>query len=278
MAKSFLSAAFGVAVAEGAIADLDAPVTDYVPALRGTAYDGASIRNVLNMASGVEFNEDYLDFNSDINRMGRVLALGKSMDGFAAGLSEKARPPGSRRQYVSIDTHVLGMVLRAATARPVPDYLAEKILKPLRPEADAYYLTDGYGTAFVLGGLNMRTRDYARFGLMMARGGRLNGVQIVPGDWVVESTAQSAPEPYDDDLGTDNGLLGYGYQWWLPPDPAPGEFFAIGVYGQYIYVNSAEDVVIAVNSADRNFRDGDGEITIQNLTMFRRITEALKEG
>jgi hypothetical protein len=208
--------------------------------------------------------------------MGRVLALGKSMDGFAEGQNKTARLPGSRRQYVSIDTHVIGMILRAATGKSVPEYLSETILKPLGFEADAYYLTDGYGTAFVLGGLNMRTRDYARFGLMMAQNGQLNGQQIVPKDWIARSTTQSAPPPYEADEGTDNELLGYGYQWWLPPEAAPGEFFAIGVYGQYIYINSTENVVIAVNAADRKFRDNDGEITILNLTMFRQIVETLK--
>lgn len=275
MAKSYLSAAFGVAVRDGHIPDLNAQVTDYVPELAETAYKDATIRNVLNMASGVKFNEDYLDFNSDINRMGRVLALGNSMDGFAASLSEQAREAGSKRQYVSIDTHVLGMVLRAATGRDVPDYLSETILKPLNMEADAYYLTDGYGTAFVLGGLNLRTRDYARFGLMFAQGGRLGDTQIVPADWVEQSTSQSAPPPYEDDEGTDNGLLGYGYQWWLPPDAKAGEFFAIGVYGQYIYVDSARNVVIAVNGADRNFRDDDGRITVMNLEHFRQIARHL---
>jgi CubicO group peptidase (beta-lactamase class C family) len=276
VAKSFLSAAFGVAVNDGLVASLDSPVTDYVPDLKGTAYDGASIRNVLNMASGVKFNEDYLDFGSDINKMGRVLALGKSMDGFAQSLSEKARPPGSRRQYVSIDTHVLGMVLRAATGQSVIDYLSAKILKPLGLEADVYYVTDGYGTAFVLGGLNMRTRDYARFGLMMAQNGQLNGVQIVPADWVAQSTANSAPEINEDEVGTDNAELGYGFQWWLPPNAEKGEFFAIGVYGQYVYVNQAENVVVALNSANLTFSEGDGKITLSNLEMFRQIVNALK--
>jgi len=116
MAKSQLSSAFGIAEAEGLIPDLDAPVTEYVSALKHSAYDGVTIRNTLHMASGVEFNEDYLDFHSDINRMGRVLALGGSMDAFAASLKTRAWQPGSQRRYVSIDTHVIGMVLRR---RPV---------------------------------------------------------------------------------------------------------------------------------------------------------------
>jgi len=277
VSKSFLSAAFGVAVRDGHILSLDSPVTEYLPDLLGTAYEGVSILNVLNMASGIKFNEDYLDFNSDINKMSRVLALGMSMDSFAQRQVEKARPSGARRQYVSIDTHVLGMILRVATGETMADYLAEAILKPLGLEADAYYITDGHGTAFVLGGLNMRTRDYARFGLMMSQGGHLNGKQIIPADWVKQSTCQSAPPPHEGDEGTDNALLGYGYQWWLPPEAKEGEFFGIGIYGQYVYVNSGENVVIAVNSADRKFRDGNGQITVTNMAMFRQIVETLAE-
>lgn len=272
MAKSVLSTSFGIAVQDGLIADLDAPVTDYVPSLTGTAYETATIRNVLNMASGVEFNEDYLDFSSDINRMGRVLALGKSMDGFAEGLSETAREAGSGMQYTSIDTHVLGMVLRAASGMSAKQYVSEKVLQPMGLEADPIYLTDGYGVAFVLGGLNMRTRDYARIGLMMAQDGMLNGQQIVPTSWVRESTTQSAPPPAQ---GNDSNL-GYGYQWWLPPEPQEGEFFALGIYGQYIYVNRPKGVVIALNSADRSFTGTERDITHMNLTMFRTIADGLR--
>jgi len=96
MAKSFLSVLFGIVMEEGHIASLDDPVTKYAPKLEGSAYDGATIRNVLQMASGVKFNEDYLDYDSDINRMGRVLALGGAMDSFAAGLSEREAEPGER--------------------------------------------------------------------------------------------------------------------------------------------------------------------------------------
>ncbi len=275
VAKSFLSAAFGCAVRDGLIPSLDAPVTEYAPMLKGSGYEGVTIRNVLNMASGIRFNEDYLDFHSDINRMGRVLALGKSMDGFAAGLKERARPPGSAWQYVSIDTHVLGMVLRGATGRSNGDYMAETILRPMGMEADAYFLTDGFSVDFVLGGLNMRTRDYARFGLMMCNRGRVGGKQVVPEEWVRQSTTHSGLEPGEDDQLTDNGQLGYGFQWWLPPEAEAGEFFAIGIYGQYIYVNQRAGVVIAVNAADRNFRKGDGRITLINIEMFREIARFL---
>lgn len=268
VAKSWLSALFGVVMAEGAIDSLDDPVTKYVPVLAGTAYDGATLRNVLNMSSGVVFDEDYLDFWSDINKMGRILALGGSMDGFAANLTETFIAPGTQWQYVSIDTHVIGMIIRGATGRSVPDLLEEKIIAPMGLEAGPYYVTDGYGVAFVLGGLNLRTRDYARFGQMFLDGGKWNGQQIVPADWVAASTTPSAP--------TAEGALQYGYQWWAPKDAREGEFFGIGVYGQYVYVDQAKGVVVAMNASDRRFKE-DG-VSDGNIAMFRRIAEALEGG
>lgn len=261
VAKSYLSALMGVMLAEGAIDSIDEPVTKYAPKLIGTAYDGTTIRNVLNMSSGVTFDEDYLDKNSDINRMGRVLALGGTMDDFAADLKETFAAPGQTWKYVSIDTHVLSMVIRGATGRSIPDLMSEKIIGPMGLETPPYYLTDGVGVAFVLGGLNMITRDYARMGQMFLQRGRLNGQQIVPADWVDASTVATAPTAPD--------AIGYGFQWWVPKGAVAGEFMARGVYGQYIYINRPLGVVIATNAADRKFREAG--VNDENVAMFRAI-------
>ncbi len=265
VAKSFLSALVGILLDDGAIESLDVPVTQYAPLLIGSAYDGATLRDVLQMQSGVDFDEDYLDYDSDINRMGRVLALGGSMDAFAAGLKNRSNAPGTQWQYVSIDTHVVGMVVRGATGRTITDLLAEKIIGPLGFEAEPIYLTDGNGVEFVLGGLNLRTRDYARFGQMITNGGLWGGVQIVPADWITASTTPSAD--------TAPGAIGYGYQWWIPEGSTPGQFMAQGIYGQFIYVDQPRNVVIVVTSADRDF-SADG-VQAANEAMFRRIAESL---
>lgn len=265
VAKSFLSALFGIAVAEGHIVSLDDPVTAYAPMLAGSVYEGPTIRHLLQMTSGVDFDEDYLDYESDINRMGRVLALGGTMDGFAASLTARAAPPGTRWHYVSIDTHVLAMVLRGATGRALPGLMSEKLIVPLGFEAEPYFLTDGEGVAFALGGLNVTTRDYARFGLMVARMGRHGGVQIVPEDWIAASTTPSAP--------TEPGKLQYGYHWWMPSDAHSGEVFGHGIYGQYIYIDRARDAVIVVTSADRGFREPG--VKEGNIEILRRIAAAL---
>ncbi|KNX41805.1 6-aminohexanoate-dimer hydrolase [Roseovarius tolerans] len=265
VAKSFLSALFGIALAEGQIASLDDPVTRYAPQLQGSAYDGTTIRQLLQMTSGLEFDEDYLNYDSDINRMGRVLALGGTMDGFAAGLTARAADPGTRWKYVSIDTHALAMVLRGATGRDLPGLLSEHIIQPLGFQAEPYYLSDGEGVAFALGGLNLTTRDYARFGLMVEQMGRYQGRQVVPEDWIRASTTPSAPTP--------EGALKYGYQWWMPQDARDGEVFGHGIYGQYIYIDRARDAVIVVTSADRGFREPG--VKTGNIAMLRRIAAAL---
>ncbi|MBY6082360.1 serine hydrolase domain-containing protein [Ruegeria arenilitoris] len=265
MAKSYLSALFGILLEEGAIASLDDPVIKYAPKLQGSAYETATIRNVLNMASGVTFDEDYLDPKSDINRMGRVVALGGELDDFAASLKDSFAAPGETWQYVSIDTHVIGMVIRGATGQSVAALLDEKILQHLGLERDGYYITDGAGVAFVLGGLNFTTRDYARFGQMILQNGVRDGRQIVPADWIKESTLPSAP--------TEPGKIGYGYQWWIPVGAHDGEFLARGVYGQYMYFDQSRGVLIVATGADRKFREPG--VNEQNIEMFRKIAQSL---
>jgi len=265
MAKSYLSALMGILVAEGEIASLDDQVTTYAPLLKDSAYSGATIRNVLQMESGITFNEDYLDYESDINRMGRVLALGGALDGFAASLKGRDTDPGTDWQYVSIDTHVIGMVIRGATGRDIPSLLSEKIIQPLGLEETPYYVTDGEGIAFVLGGLNMRTRDYARFGLMFEQNGRYGDTQIVPSGWVIASTRPSAQTTAEE--------TGYGYQWWIPLGSQDGQFMARGIYGQYIYIDQTRDVVIVTTAGDRMFRESG--VNDANVAMFRLIAEGL---
>ncbi len=269
VAKSFLSAVFGIAVAEGKIRSLDDEITEYATELKGSAYDGVTIRNALNMATGVRFNEDYLDFWSDINKMGRTLALGTSMDEFAAGISERERPQGEVRQYTSIDTHVLAMVLREATGKSLIDLVGEQIVSAIGFEKAPAYLTDGYGVAFALGGLNVTTRDYARFGQMFMDEGRWDGVQIVPREWALQSVQPSAPSQ-----SVRNDDFGYGYQWWVPEYKGDdnfrqGEFLARGIYGQYIYVDRQTRSVIVKTSANRGFRE-EGNME-RNLAFFRSV-------
>ncbi|SIO31754.1 serine hydrolase domain-containing protein [Vannielia litorea] len=263
VSKSYVSALLGIVLDAGEIESLDDPVTRYAPELAGSAYEGASIRDVLLMSSGVAFDEDYFDFWSDINRMGRIMALGGSLDAFTAGLDRRAGAPGEAWRYVSMDTHVLGMVMRGATGQDMATLMAERLLAPMGLEGRPLLLTDARGQGFVLGGLNMMLRDYALFGLMYLQDGRLGEWRIVPYDWVRESTVPQA--------ATAPGKLRYGYHWWVPKT-GEGEFLAVGIYGQYIYVNRPAQVVVAVSAADPGFR----EDAVQDgmIDWFRRIAIA----
>jgi CubicO group peptidase (beta-lactamase class C family) len=273
VAKSFLSALFGIAFEEGHIESLGQAVTDYVPELKGTGYDGVRIKDVLQMSSGVHFNEDYGDFNSDINRFGRILALGGSFDNFAMTL-DRGREPGTYMHYVSIDTHVIGMVLRAATGREVIDYFHEKIWSHLGTERDAYYVIDTEFQPMVLGGLNMISRDYARFGQLVRDHGRLDGKQLIPQQWLMDSITPDAPHLIPGKRETSSSTFGYGYQWWIPEN-ADEEFLARGIYGQFIYINRKADVVIVKNSADTSFMDNNYESAHIAMAAFRAIAESL---
>lgn len=276
MAKSFMSGLYGQALQKGHVKSLDDTVETYAPALKGSAYEGATIRNVLNMASGIKFDENYMDPKSDINKMGRILGLGGSMDKFAAGLTEREAKPGTRWKYVSIDTHVAAMVLRAATGKSLHELFNETYSANLGFNRAPYYLTDGKDVAFALGGLNLTTRDYAKFGQLFLQGGLWNGVQVIPAEWAFISTRDSAPTQ------SDRGV-GYGYQWWVPmPQDGPnkGDFFAVGIYGQYIYVNPKANLVIAKNAAHRGFAypmtqygDRFGHSMNVNIAMFRSLAD-----
>ncbi len=162
VAKSFISALFGIAIEEGYIDSINDPVTKYVPYLKGSAYDGPSIKDVLQMSSGAKFNEDYKDFNSDINKLGRIFGLGGSLDKFAKGL-EKEREPGTYNHYVSVDTQVLGMILVRTTGKSISEYMEEKLWKKIGTEQDAFWLVDKNKMEVALGGFNATLRDYARF-------------------------------------------------------------------------------------------------------------------
>ena len=254
VAKSCISALFGIAVAEGDIKSIEQKVEEYLPELKGSGYEGVRIKDVLQMSTGVKFNEDYGDLTSDINRWGRSFAWGASQDKFAASLVNE-RPPGTYHHYVSINTHVLGMILVKATGKSITEYMQEKLWQPIGAEFNAFWLTDDYGMEMALGGLNACLRDYAKLGQLFLHDGDWQGQQIVPKDWVKASVTPDAPHlmPGDNPLSHHKGF-GYGYQWWIP-EGNEGEFMAMGVYNQYIYINPTTHTVIAKNSANPRYND-----------------------
>jgi len=275
VAKSFTSAMVGIALDEGHIGGIMDPVTQYVPDLAGSGYDGVPLKHVLQMSSGVRFDEDYDAFFSDINRMGRTIALGTPIADFVGSLRNEV-PPGTRHHYVSMDTQVLAMVLREATGQTLAALTEEKLWKPIGMESDAYWMVDSTGMELAFGCLNAVLRDYARFGLLYMNEGKRGDTQIVPAEWVRASTSPDAPHvmPGDDVTAVDG--LGYGYQWWIPAQPH-GDYIAVGVYNQFVYVCPKHRVVIAKTSANAHYLDDDSISEPQAIELFRAIAEATSE-
>ena len=278
VAKSFVSALVGIALAEGRIGSVRDPVTRYVPELAGSAYDGVAIEDVLEMSSGASWDEDYGSPTSDITRFGVAIVLGFSQDDFATSLVRE-HPPGTYNRYNSTDTQVLGMLLVRATGMSLAEYTESRLWQPMQMEYDAYWITDEQGMELAFGGLNATLRDYARFGEMYRSGGRWNGRQVVPAEWVRRSTRPGKPHLQPGPRPDSDNVFGYGYQWWMPPVGDEGEYSAIGVYNQFVYVNPKRAVVIAKSSANRAYgKDESTDREIETLAAFNAIARSMGGG
>jgi CubicO group peptidase (beta-lactamase class C family) len=273
--KSFISALAGIAVHSGAISSIEDPVIHYLPQLRGTAYDGARVKDVLQMSSGASWSENYSDAKSDVNRFGRTFALGGSMDEFVKTLTRE-HPPGTFNRYNSMDAQVLGMLLRRATGVAETAYLQAELWTPMGMESDAFWVTDDRGTVFAAGGLCATLRDLAKLGRLYLNYGNWNGTQIVPAEWVKASITPDAPHLLPGKRANADSAWGYGYQWWVPDDS--GAYAAVGIYNQFVYVNPKLQLVIAKTSANHTYGMQDNESSDredEHLAFFKAIERAL---
>jgi len=275
MAKSFVSGMIGIALEEGKIKSIQDQITDYLPQFKGTGYEGVTIKNALEMSSGVGFNEDYADFNSDINRFGRYFALGQSFEKFALSL-KNARKPGTFNHYVSIDTQVLGMVLKKATGKTITEYMQEKIWTPMGMEDDAQWIIDEDGMEMVLGGLNATLRDYGKYGLLYLHEGNWFGNQIVPQSWIKQSVMMDGShlQPGVNEFSSSD--MGYGFQWWIPQE-ADGAYLASGIYNQHIYIQPNRDLVIVKLSGNYHFKTDKNLEKAQHIDFFKSIVQQFPE-
>lgn len=271
VSKGIASFLIGVALEDGAIESVDDLVTKYVPELSGTAYDGVTLKQVLEMSSGVRWSEDYGRLDSDLVQSVVAMRLG-SLDAFTASVPRE-NEPGTYNRYASIDTHVLGMVLRGATGKPYKDYFEEKLWSRLGAEDDAYLLVDTKDEPLVFGGVNIRLRDMVRFGELYQNGGRnFLGEQLVSENWIKTSTTPDMPrlQPMVDNPESDSAF-GYKYQWWIPLYPDLGDYSAIGIYGQFIYINPTRKIVIAKTSAYTNYTVDGGIMNHETLVALQAI-------
>jgi CubicO group peptidase (beta-lactamase class C family) len=258
VAKSFVSALVGIAVAEGHIKSVDEPVTRYLKDLDEEKFGRITIEHLLDMRSGIRYNEGYLNPFGDVAKYYYGLDLKKYV-----GKHGIRQAPGQSFDYISLNTQLLGLILEAATGQTLDAYLQEKIWRPLGMEYDASWSIDSRknGTIKAFCCINARARDFAKLGRLYLQGGAWNGRQIVPEAWVRRSTV------FDRDINS----FRYTYQWWHTVDATPydendppaglhrlagnrdgtqqvirpaSDFYALGVLGQLVYVHPEKQLVI----------------------------------
>ena len=242
VAKSVTSTLLGAAIRDGAIGGLDDPVTRYIPALAHSGYEGVSLRQALTMQTGLRWNENYEDPDSD---WGRTLSLDVPGDthpaldvvSYLAKLPREAAP-GTVFKYNSGNAQILGIVVQNATHKTLGAYLEEKIWRPVGMEADAFWVRDKLGRTLGRSLFNATLRDYARFGYFFMHGAQVQGVPLLPDGWVEDATRAHVRTDWDD--------IGYGYLWWVNPDKT---YRAIGICGQMIFLDPRTDTLIVTNSA-----------------------------
>lgn len=263
MGKSFVSALMGIAVSEGYVESVEDPIGKYIPEFAGTKMANIPIRACLQMASGINFNED-----TDMSGFSMRTLMGKPAMKVISkyGMQEK---PYTYRRYLSINTEILGQVIKNATRRSLAEYMEEKLWRKIGTAHDAYW-TLSNGTELAMGGLSVSLRDYARFARLYLNEGSYEGKQILEKQWIQDSMDISAEYSKPGSNYDAYNAIGYGYQWWIP-EGDKGEFMAIGVYGQWIYVNPTNGVVIVKLSADPNFMEKGYEL--KHVEFFRAITQ-----
>lgn len=240
VAKSVTSTLVGAAIQDGKIKSLDAPVVDYIPELKGSAYEGVTVREMLMMSSGLKWNEDYADPNSDVAQAGLKI-LEPGVDPMVSYLRKlpRAEKPGTTFRYNTGETDLVGILVSNAVGMPLATYASKKIWQPYGMEQDAVWMTDLAGRE--RGGccISMTLRDYARVGQFILDGGKAGGKAVVPPTWVDEATRVEI------DNGSGPGA-GYGYFWWIR---SPDRYEAVGIFGQSITTFRKERVIVVQNAA-----------------------------
>ena len=238
VAKSLTSTLVGAAIRDGHIRSMDDKVSDYIPQMKGSAYDVVSIRQLLTMTSGVRWNEDYGDPKSDVARFNNHQPE-QGVDALVSYIRRlpRAAPAGTRWLYSTGETNLVGILVSQATGKPLAQYLQEKIWQPVGMEHAATWILSKTGQEISGCCVQAAPRDFARFGLFILEGARVRGQSIVPDGWLAQATSKQA------DIGEPGN--GYGYQWWTHDD---GSFDARGIFGQGIFIDPKRELVIVSNA------------------------------
>ncbi|MEH6671847.1 serine hydrolase domain-containing protein [Halopseudomonas sp.] len=266
VAKSFTSTLVGAAIKDGYIESIDDRVSKYIPDLEGSVYDNVTIEQLLTMTSGVKWNEDYGDPQSDV----ALFSAHKPEPGVDVTVSymrqlEAEAEPGTKWVYKTGETNLIGVLASSAAKKPLAEYLSEKVWKPFGMEQDATWLLGS--TGHEIGGccIQAATRDYARFGLFIMGGGIAGGEQVLPDGWITQATTKQA------DIGAPGH--GYGYQWWTMDD---GAYIAQGIFGQGIFIDPQRNLVIASNGNWPQATDMQGgNQGKERLAFYRQVQAAI---
>jgi len=275
--KSIISLLVGIAYESGAIQSLNDVAVKYAPMLNGTAYEQVTIQNLLDMSSGVRWVEDYDDLDSEIVQL--VLAgLKGSVNDFSKVLTRE-REQGIYNQYISMDTQILGMIISGATGKKLTDYLQEQLWSKLGIEQDTYFITDRAGFPLAYAGLMVATRDLAKVGLLMLNEGKNHkGEQLVSPDWIKQSITPEHPRLLP---GKNNPASefkeGYKNQWWIPVNRDNGDYSAIGVFGQSLYINPGRNIIIVANAAYPEYNEDIEHADSRRLKMFQAMARYIDE-
>jgi CubicO group peptidase (beta-lactamase class C family) len=266
VAKSFTSMLVGAALRDGYIHSMDDKVSQYIPEMKGSAYDDVSIHQLVTMTSGVQWNEDYADPNSDVARFNNH----KPEPGLEAIVSylrrlPRAAPAGTRWHYSTGETNLVGILLTKATKRPLATYLSEKIWVPVGMEQQATWILSRTGQEISGCCVQAASRDYARFGLFVMNGGKVDGRLVAPEGWLAQATTKQA------DIG-DPGR-GYGYFWWTYDD---GSYAAKGIFGQGIFIDPKRRIVI-VSNADWAGGATDRKASQAREAFYRAVQKAIDD-
>lgn len=255
VAKSFVATLVGIAVKDGKIDSLDDPVEKYAPLYQGTDYGRTTVRQLLMMSTGIDFEESYEAQGSDIRKLFfNTFLLNKDIDKFAR-VYDRNKEPETEFLYQSSNTAVLGAVVSGAYGgMPLADLAATGIFAPLGMESGTWLLDrhapDGKELGYCC--INLRLEDYAKFGLLYLNGGVAQGEQVLPEGWAefvrtVPNAATHQPKVVEGQQQN-----GYGHHFWIPPEQ-DGVFFAAGYNGQFVWIDPRTQTVVAMTSADRAY-------------------------
>ena len=279
VAKSVVGTVAGILIGRGLV-DPAAPVTQYLPELETTAYRGATVQHVLDMTSGVVFDETYTALDSHMAQMDAACGWKERRDpnwpsnvwDLILSLKEAECAHGASFRYRSIETDVLSFVLQRAAATPLAELVSRELWAPMGAEEDAYFTVDPAGYALGDGGFNATLRDYARFALLHLGGGEINGRRIVPAAWIEETRSGARPELFG---GVYHEVLpegAYHNQFWIE-DSKRRAYMARGVFGQLIYLDPEADFAAVILSSWPEFVSTTRTRTA--LAAVRAIREAL---